>query len=240
MAIGPTTFTDLGGAVSDLFAGLGASTQAQLQAQGLQIPAEGTTISSEAELLQAQGNIAEGQEYTLAQTLAEQNAAYTAQSTNIQVAQKQRQVTQTIGAEKAATGGAGLATSGSAVDLLRSSAQQGALAGAVLRQQGLITQAGYTEQAAAYGLMASTAATTGEQNIATQEQGIAAKQVQLASATVAAGQQAETGDFIAGALKGAAAVGSLFLPNPSSSSSGSGSGSGSEVSAAATAALALV
>jgi hypothetical protein len=214
MAIGPTTFTDLGGAVSDLFAGMGAETQAQLQATGLQIQAQGTQISAASELLQAQGNLAEGQEYGLAETLAEQNAAYTKASANIQYAQQQRQEVMTIGSEKAATGASGLAASGSATDLLRSSAQQGALAGAVIRMQGGITIAGYNEQAASYAMMQQAAETTatGEQAIATQEQGIAAQQVNLANETEAAGQQAATGDFFASALKGAAAVATLFTP----------------------------
>jgi hypothetical protein len=238
MAIGSTTFTDLGGAVSDLFAGMGAQTQAQLQAQGLQIQAQGTQISAASELLQAQGNLAEGQEYQLAETLAEQNAAYTAQSTAIQFAQQQRQEVMAIGSEKAATGASGLAQSGSAVDLLRSSAQQGALAGAVIRMQGGITIAGYNEQAASYAMMQQAAQTTatGEQNIATQEQGIAGQQMNLAAETQAAGQQAATGDFIAGALKAAGAIASLFTPTAGAAA---GAGAGSEISTVATAALLL-
>jgi hypothetical protein len=102
MALGSATFNDLGGAVTDLFAGLGASTQASLKAQGLQIEAEGTNISAEAEQTQAAGNIAEATEYGEAETLAEQNAAYTAASTNIQAAQQERQNTLTIGSQKAA------------------------------------------------------------------------------------------------------------------------------------------
>jgi hypothetical protein len=47
--------------------------------------------------------------------------------------------------------------SGSALDLLRSGAQQGALTKQVLGQQGLITEAGYTEQATAYTNMEAAA-----------------------------------------------------------------------------------
>jgi hypothetical protein len=63
MAFGPSTITDLGGAASDLFAGMAAQTQAQLKAQGLDI--------------QAQGELAESQNYDLAGNLAAQNAKFT-------------------------------------------------------------------------------------------------------------------------------------------------------------------
>ena len=55
MAANSTTFTDLGGSVSDLFAGLGATTAANLKAQGLDIEAEGTRISAQSLLLQSPG-----------------------------------------------------------------------------------------------------------------------------------------------------------------------------------------
>jgi hypothetical protein len=93
MTVGQQTFADLGGAVSDLFAGIGASIAANLKAQGIDIEAQGTQISAQAALLQSQGDIAEGTEYGLAQTLAEQNAAYTATSTAIQAAQQDRATT---------------------------------------------------------------------------------------------------------------------------------------------------
>jgi len=128
LSIGQATFSDLGGAVSDIFAGIGAETSATLKAQGLDIEAEGTDISAQALLLKAQGDIAEGREYTLAQTLAEQNANYTAVSTAIQSAQQEREVTMTIGSQQVAVAGGGGAESGSALALMRDSASQGALA----------------------------------------------------------------------------------------------------------------
>src|ERR1700761_6992411 len=106
MAVGAQTFNDLGGAVNDLFAGLAASTQANLKAQGLDIEAEGTNISAQAAQLKAQGDLSEATEYGEAATLAQQNAAYTAASTAIQAAQQERQNTLTIGSQKAAVGGA--------------------------------------------------------------------------------------------------------------------------------------
>jgi hypothetical protein len=211
MAVSQTTFSDVGGAVSDLFAGMGAQAAGALKAQGLDIEAQGTDITAQSLLLKAQGDLAEGQEYTLAQQLAQQNAQYTAASTAIQAAQEQRQVTMTIGGQKAAVGGAGLAESGSALDLLRSSASQGALAVGTLKTQGQITEAGYNEQAASYGIMASTANATaaGETNISGEESQIANEQRQLATQTQQAANQAATGDFISGAIKGVAALATI-------------------------------
>jgi hypothetical protein len=79
MAIGASTFSNLGGAVNDIF-----STQAS--AKGLQI--------------KAQGDIAEGQEYGLAADLARQNAQYTEQSTAIKTMQQQRELSQTWAASR--------------------------------------------------------------------------------------------------------------------------------------------
>ena len=147
----------------------------------------------------------------LAQGLAQQNAAYTAASTNIQAAQQERQTVMTIGSQKAAVGGAGLAESGSALDLLASSASQGALAKGVLVTQGQMQQAGYEEQANSYGVMSAAAKATaaGEVKISGETESIAAQQRQLATETQQAGQQAATGDFVSAALKGVAAVASI-------------------------------
>ena len=63
MALGASTFSDLVGAASDLFAGFSASSKADLQAQGLRI--------------KAQGDLAEASNYDLAATLAQQNEKFT-------------------------------------------------------------------------------------------------------------------------------------------------------------------
>jgi hypothetical protein len=47
------------------------------------------------------------------------------------------------GGIQASTAGSGFQASGSSLDILRDSASQGAIAHAVLGQQGLITEAGY-------------------------------------------------------------------------------------------------
>jgi hypothetical protein len=185
MAFGAQTIQDAGGAVSDLFAGFGAQTQANLKAQGLQI--------------QAQGDIAEGQNYDLAATLAGQNAQFTEASTAIKEAQISRQVTQTIGGQQAEVSGAGFGSSGSALDLMRDSASQGALTKAVAGQQGLIQTASYQEQQQSYETMSAAAKAT------------AAGLENIASETEAAGKMTEFGDIASGLFKGAASIASLAL-----------------------------
>lgn len=183
MAVSSSTFSNAGGAVTDLFNAFGAEQQANISAQGTR--------------LKAAGDLSEADQYDLAQTLAEQNKQYTATSTNIQQSQLDRSATMQIGGEKAAQAGAGFAASGSGLDVLADSASQGALAKETLGQQGLITEAGYEEQANSYGLMASTARTT------------AAGEEQIASEQESAGQTSMWGDIAGGLLKGAAAVASI-------------------------------
>lgn len=130
-------------AISNPFPGIGAGVSDIFQ--------------GEADRSKASYDLLEGQEYTEAQTLAEQNEQFTAQSTQIKEAQINREVTASLGKTQAQVAGAGFATSGSALDILRSSAQQGAVTKAVASEQGLITEAGYQEQASSYGLMAQAA-----------------------------------------------------------------------------------
>lgn len=132
MALGNATFTDIGGAVSDLFA-----------AQGHRF--------------KAQGDVFEKQNYDLAATLADQNAQFTETSTAIKGMQADRELYKSLGTTQADVAGAGFAESGSAIDILRDSAAQGALHKAVLSEQGLITEAGYKEQAQSYRNMSSAA-----------------------------------------------------------------------------------
>lgn len=87
--------------------------------------------------------------YKKASQLDQENAEITANSTQISIAQARRQEMQTIGAETAQTAGAGFNMSGSAGDLLRSSAQQASLTNALTQNQGNITALGYTEKSEA-------------------------------------------------------------------------------------------
>jgi len=162
MAVGAGTFSALSGAVGDLF-------------------------SASALRTKAQGNRIEAQSYDLAADLASRNKQFTEQSTEIKQAQLDRSIFQTIGQQKADVAASGFAASGSALDLLRDSAAQGALTKAVTGQQGLIEEAGYEEQAQSYKLMSSAARLSAD-----------------------AAEKSASGLNITAAIKGVAAVASLF------------------------------
>lgn len=134
MAFGQSTFSDFGGAASDIFSGFTADMSAQIKAGG---------------------DLAEAQSYEMAAGLALQNEAFTKTATAVKTAQNDREVYQTISSQQAGVAGGGLAASGSALDLLRDSASQGALSHEIIGQQGLITEAGYQEQHDSYINMAN-------------------------------------------------------------------------------------
>jgi hypothetical protein len=162
MSFGASTLTSASGAVSDLFAG-----------EGLRAKAEGDRL--------------EATNYDRASVLATQNEKFTETSTAIKQAQLDRENFKMIGGQQADIAGAGFAASGSALDLLRDSAQQGALTKAIGAEQGLITEAGYTEQADSYTTMAKAARMAAD-----------------------ADENAATGATITGAIKGITAIASLF------------------------------
>jgi hypothetical protein len=208
MAITTNTFSDLGGAVQDIFAGYAAETQANLKAQGLSLQAFGERAQTDLQArgldisaagirtqaqglrIKAQGDIAEGQEYDLAAAFPRQNVAYTERSTAIQSMQLDRDITATIGGVRADVAASGLKESGSAIYLLADSARQGALAHQVLSEQGAITEAGYQEQAQSYDVMSAAArmAAGGETSIADATDAIAGQTEELGVQTRAVGQ----------------------------------------------------
>lgn len=132
MAFGAGTINSIGGAVSDLFAAEGHESKAK----GLRIEAE---------------------DYDLASGYATKNERFTETSTAIKQAQLDREIYKTIGGQAADVAGAGFAASGSALDLMRDSASQGALTKAVGEQQGLIAEEGYKVQAETYTNMGKAA-----------------------------------------------------------------------------------
>ena len=123
---------NIGGGISDLFA-----------AQG--------------DLAKAKGDIFEAQNYDLAAKYADQEAFFTKESTAIQSMQSERQTYQSMSQTRADIAGGGFAASGSGLDILAQSAGQGTLQKAVLERQGLITEAGFEEQAQSYRNMESAA-----------------------------------------------------------------------------------
>jgi hypothetical protein len=176
MAFGNATFTDFGGAVSDIFASQGAKATAS------------------ADMAKAEGDLLEQQEYTDASNLATQNVQFETMSTAISQAQQDRQMSNVLGKTRAEVAGAGFTEGGSALDILRSSASQGAIQHAVMGEQGLIKEAGYQEQAQSYTLMSQAA-------------GVAATSEE---AQADAANKAATGDLIAGSINAIAGVATLF------------------------------
>ena len=193
MPFGAATISGLSTAVSDIGAG---------------ISAEGAATSdlyaAEAEQYKIEGTKFEQQSYQEAAALAGQNEQFTAISTRIKAAQAQRELYTSLGTTTANVAGAGLANSGSALDILRESASQGALTRAVIKSQGLITEAGYNEQQQSYLNMvgAANAAISGD---------TVAQQADYAAASTA--KTAATLDFVGAAVAGAASLASL-APTP--------------------------
>ena len=106
-------FNSFSAAASDVFAGEADKSKAsasleQAAAAEEQAKAAGTT--AQADLLQGEGDTLEGAAYGSAASLATLNAEYTTASTNIQLAQQQRQQSMVIGKQKSEFAGAGLQT----------------------------------------------------------------------------------------------------------------------------------
>jgi hypothetical protein len=170
MAFGQSTVSDFGGAASDLFSGFIGGMSADIKAKG---------------------DIAEAQSYEMAAQLALLNKQYTVTETAVKEAQNEREVYQTISQQEAGVAGGGLAESGSALDLLRSSASQGALSHAIIGQQGLITEAGYQEQHDSYINMANAL-----REAASEEESL--------------GGLSEIGGIITGGIKAVAGIATLL------------------------------
>ena len=240
----------IGGAVSDLFAGFGTLRRSRMQAEGQRITAggtritaqgtritaegtrigaEGTRLNAEGLRIKARGGIAEAENYDLAAELARKNEAYSMASTRIQRYQNDRQVAQALGQQRAGVAAAGFSDSGSAMDLMRDSASQGALASGVLGMQGAITAEGYEEQAKSFETMSragrATAAAefgiadrtdaladrsdliaTRQDAIAASQDAIANRQDALAGDIEDAGRLEATGQFVSSAIRGVTAI----------------------------------
>jgi hypothetical protein len=117
----------------------------------------GGAVSS---LFGARGARASARSYGIAQTFAEENAKLSESATKLKLEQQQRQIFGVLGTQKAQVAGAGFAASGTALDLLRSSASQGAMTKAITAEQGAIQATSYYEQAAMYGGMKAAADTS--------------------------------------------------------------------------------
>lgn len=111
------------------------------------------------------GELASAKGYTAAAGYATQNAEIEAQSAQIQQVQATRKIYQTEGGQRADIAGAGLNASGSALDVVRDTAQQGSLTKQLIANQGAINVAGYEEEASNYSAMATAAKASGTGSI---------------------------------------------------------------------------
>jgi hypothetical protein len=136
-------------------------TSANLGGLGGAIQTIGGAIGS---LFETQGNAAEAQSYTQAAVLEGQNAQLTEAATRIQETQTARTVAQSLGTTQADVAGAGFTESGSALDIIRSSAQQGALATALVNVQGAINENAYAAEEGKYYAQAKAANEAGTAN----------------------------------------------------------------------------
>lgn len=162
LASGAGALSDFGGAVS-LF---GAAAGSLASARGLRT--EG-------------GYYTRAANYSLdAATLAAQNVKLTEASTAIQKAAEQRNIYRITGGIRADVAGAGLTQSGSAEDILRASAQQGALQKQLVGVQGQMNVNAQTAQVGTYKSQA-------EAYQAQSEGAIAAAEGQEASAAASKG-----------------------------------------------------
>ncbi len=118
----------------------------------------GGAVSS---LFASRGSTAAASSYTEAAAIAEQNALLAKTATAIQETQESRQIYKVLGKQRADIGGAGFAQSGTALDLLRDSASQGALTKAMTAEQGAITENSYAAQAGMYSGLARAARSAG-------------------------------------------------------------------------------
>lgn len=116
---------------------------------GFQADTATQTAAAEAQDLTAKGYTEEASSYQTAADLATRNSQLEQLSGDIQAIQSQRDLYQTVGAQKAAIAGAGFKQSGSAVYQVRDSLQQGYLQAQLDATQTGINVSGYLEEAAA-------------------------------------------------------------------------------------------
>ncbi len=145
--------------------------------------------------------------------MALQNEEFTKQSTALTQLASDRAGYKALGTQSSQVAGAGFASSGSAIDLMRDSASQAAITTAVAGQQGLITEAGYQEQADSFDIMkkAALSAATANTEMASDEQNIAGMEDANANAERQLADQTESNSQITAGIKGIAGIASLFI-----------------------------
>ena len=172
MAFGNSTVSSFGTAAGDILSGIG---------------------NDMADNIKAAGYDAEAANYGLAAKFAGENVQFTQESTAIQEAALQRNFEMAQGKTQAEIAGAGFTNSGSAQDIMRENAQQGAIAQGTAAVQGSITELGYQEQQQSYETMqsAATAAANSERSL---------------------GKFSEISGYVTAAISAASGITSLFTP----------------------------
>lgn len=137
-------FEKIGGAVGDIFGAVGG-------------------------LKDAKGLKSQAQGYERAAAISDLNKEIAGQASAIQMVQSDRDIYKALGSQAAAIGGANLAASGSALDIMRDSARQGSLTKQLLGRQSQIEQLAYEQEADSYKQMAaaSTSAASSAKKSAT-------------------------------------------------------------------------
>jgi hypothetical protein len=129
-------FSYAGNAASDLFSGFATYEGDETKAEGLETEATNDTAAA---------------------ALATQDAEVASENLGVQEYQEERALSKAQGTTESEYAAGGFQTSGTAVDVLRSNAQEGAMQEAVTNIQGQSTIEGYQEQATAYENLASYA-----------------------------------------------------------------------------------
>lgn len=167
MAIG-SIISSIGGAAFDLFgpkagkvergqsiALAGQATAARYGAAGARLMAEGTRIGADADIFRAGAYREAAGGFEEAAGMSETSLAYSKRATEIRLLQAERELYKTIGGAEADVAGAGFAASGSALDILRDSAAQGALTREIIGVQGKIDADVYAQAARGFRMQAS-------------------------------------------------------------------------------------
>lgn len=118
------------------------------------------------DILVAGGLRSERDAYYKAEGYANQNAQIETASTAIRAAQSQREVYKITGGQRADVAGAGLAASGSALDIMRDSAHQGVLENTLIDEQGQINVNAYHQQASSFEGQAQSAEASAQAHLA--------------------------------------------------------------------------
>lgn len=148
----------------------------------LNAEAAADAANSEASALQSTGYGKEIDAYNAVGAISEQNATIEGVSGNIKQLQANRQVARTIGSQRAAVAGAGFASSGGSLDLMKSSIQEGYLNDQIIGAQTEVTKGGFLEQGAAAQAEASGARVASDAALALSKNQAAAGQLALANA----------------------------------------------------------